>query len=297
MKHPNQKHKPFRVRAPWQDNVLSLAAILSLLLITLLAVFFVLRLLFSSGLFSRDILTQPPPDTAVDTDAPSVYDKLLPDTASSDDTADGNVIAFSGDFSVLRALLSDGETADNYVAEYETVLYTGNTEAKTAVRIYRLGACYRIERNPGAFSASVPAEVYVCDGTTVAFTDAQTGDTRFFPVSDAFDMASLAGIPSLVSFTETDDAQTESITYTALDGTVTYHVIFRIPTESGSTIREEYWISPTEELVLRCQTYDAVAKENEDAARLLYSFSRKSTRPLTEREAERIFRLPTEKTP
>ncbi len=295
MKHKKSRHMPFRVRTPWQDNVLSLAAILSLLLLTLFAVVLVFRLLSMSGILSRDIFT-PPPDTAIDTEAPSVYDKLLPETEAAAPNTDAfredTYLAFSGDFAILRALLTDADIADHYFAEYETVLYTGEAEARTSVCIYVSGDKFRIERNPNIPSAAAPAELYVCDGTEVSFTDAATGQIRRFPVTQAFDMASLAGIPSVASFTQTDPGDTTEIAYTALGETVTYRITFWVPVGDGTFIRQEYWISPTEEFVLRCRTYEAKTPEEADEARVLYSFTRKSVRALTTREESTRFVLP-----
>ncbi len=291
MKQTKKHRKTFLVRAPWQDNVLSLAAILSLLLLTLMAVVCVFRLLSFSGLLSRGILTQPPPEETMDTDAPSVYDKLLSESGDVSDQRE-HIVAFSGDFSVLRELLCDETTADDYYAEYETVLYTGTTESRTAIRIYVSGRRFRIERNPNGFSATTPSEFYICDGTDIAYTDTATGTTRRFSVSDNFDMASLAGIPSVASFTKTDLNATTDVTYTEINGEMTYHITFRIPVDDNTFIPQEYWISPTEELVLHCKTFAIATDATAANARVLYSFSRKATRPLTEREKTNLFRMP-----
>lgn len=292
MKHAakhNETNKGFRVRAPWQDNILSLTAILSLLLLTLAAVVLVFWLFLRTGILSRDIFTQMPEQTDTEAEIPSVYDILLPPEEGGG--SDEDVVRFSGDFSVLKALLADADTTDNILAEYETVLHNGTQDSRSTVRIYISGDCYRIDRwFPSSSAANSPDETYICDGQLVFYSDNTQSASRIFPVSDSFDMASLAGIPSAASYTDVPDEQTLSASYAEIEGEVVYFVRFYIPDASGNPIMQEYWISPLAELVIRCRTY-AGAEDKTDAA-AIYACTLKHTRALTEREKENLFVLP-----
>lgn len=292
MKHAakqNETNKGFRVRAPWQDNILSLTAILSLILLTLAAVVLVFWLFLRTGILSRDIFTPMPEQTDTETEIPSVYDILLPPEEGGG--TDEDVVRFSGDFSVLKALLADADTADDILAEYETVLHNGTQDSRFTVRVYVSGDRYRIDRwFPSSPTANNPDETYICDGQQIYYSDNTQSASRIFPVTEGFDLASLAGIPSAASYTDAPDEQTISAAYAEIEGEVVYYVRFYIPDASGNPIMQEYWISPTAELVIRCRTY-AGAEDTADAS-AIYACTLKHTRALTEREKETLFVLP-----
>ncbi|MBQ8577959.1 MAG: hypothetical protein IJ449_08395 [Clostridia bacterium] len=293
-KQPRKTHRPYRVRAPWQDNVLSLAAILSLLVLTLAAVVLVFRLLMWSGILSQEIFTPENPASTPQPSAADGYDMLLPAEDGGSDSA--SIIRFSGDFYVLRSLLSDDAVRDNYCAEYETVLYAESGEHRSAVRVYAAGDCWRVELWADTATADAPDEIILCDGTAVCYTDNTEKETAVFPVTERFDMASFAGIPSAASYTDTAEAQTVSASCTELDGKVVYYVRFYVPTANGDNdadrIMQEYWISPTDELVLRCRTYEAAPQDTD--APVVYSCILKEMRELTAAETETLFVLAEE---
>ena len=287
--------KRYQVRVPWQDNVLSLTAILSLLALTLAAVGLVLFLLLRFGILSQGIFSPAPDTQTPDSDIPSVYDMLLP--VESGGSASESIVRCSGDFSTLRSLLSDTIITDAYYAEYHTAFHSSKGENRIVVGVYVYGDCFRIARRSIAAAGSAAVEeLYICDGTEISYTDRKTKNTRIFPVTEGFDMPSLAGIPSVASYTETREEQTLSASYTEIEGQIVYYVRFSVPVseaESPVTAAEscmqEYWISPTLELVIRCRTY-ANAAYGTDAS-MLYSCTLQNIRDLTEQEKNTLFQI------
>ncbi|MBE6657562.1 MAG: hypothetical protein E7604_03865 [Ruminococcaceae bacterium] len=298
-----RNHKRHRVPSPLQDNILSLIAIVSLIVLTLAAVSGVLWMLIRTGMLSYEwgLFDPQTTDTVAFDDADGVFDALrpVPLTSDGENTADtAGIVRFSGSFSTLRKLLSDLNTADHYNALYETVLHTDTANAASTVRLYRSGASYRVTRHaPGVSTAGQPTESYVCDGTAVVYTDHRTQSRARFPVSDAFSPEALAGIPSVASFNAIPDERILHASYTEQDGEFLYYVMYTTPTADNQQIVHEIWISAEAELVRRCCTYLCPANRDpmtviaDDSARLFSSVLRSVTE-LSARERQVLFVLP-----
>lgn len=294
MKHPPQ---PFRVRSPLQDNILSLTAIVSLIVLTLSAVAGVLWLMTQTGMLSydRSLFEQPTTETAAHADADGIFDMLRP---HSDPSESENIIRFSGSFSTIRALLSDLDVPDDYHAIFETTLYSEQNSAKTTVHLYRSEDSFLIQRyTPSLLPGSKPNEVYVCDGTAVVFTDTASQKQARFPVSDAFSVEAIAGIPSVSSFNDVPDEHIVHASYTELDGEIVYYVLYTAQTAADTQIVREIWISADTELVRCAAAYlcaadtDPLTVITDSSKRLSYS-EMTMCKPLTEREKQRLFLLP-----
>lgn len=294
--------RPF-IRSPLQDNILSLTAIVSLIVLTLAAVSMVLWMLNRTGIISID---QNPFDAQTTETmhidhADGIFEILRP--ISDEEGVPGGtdtpeIVRFSGSFSTLRALLSDLNIPDQYQAQFETVLYSDTSAVKSTVRLYRNGNAYRINRYaPGTSAAGTPTDIYVCDGTAVGYTDNHTGAAVHFPISTTFSPEALAGIPSIASFNEIADDQILHASYTVLNGELVYYVLYLTPTASDNRIVHEIWISADTELVMRCNTYLCGKKEDPmkvievDRAKL-FSSVLTHVSDLTERERRNLFRLP-----
>lgn len=294
--------RPF-IRSPLQDNILSLTAIVSLMVLTLAAVSVVLWMLNRVGMISID---QNPFDAQTTETmhidhADGIFEILRPISDEADVTGgmdSPDIVRFSGSFSTLRTLLSDLNIPDQYHAQFETVLYSDTSAVKNTVRMYRSGNAYRINRYaPGTSAAGSPTDYYVCDGSAVGYTDNRTGATAHFPISTTFSPEALAGIPSIASFNEIPDEQILHASYTVLDGELVYYVLYITPTASDHRIVHEIWISADTELVMRCNTYLCGKNENpmnvieKDRAKL-FSSVLTHVSELTERERRSMFRLP-----
>ncbi len=295
--------KTHRIHSPLQDNVLSLTAIVSLIVLVLVSVSGVLWILVRTGVLSYDVSIFDPPttETAAADDEDGIFDMLRPITESSDMASENDhpeIIRFSGSFSTLRSLLSDLQIPDHYQAQFETVLYSDTSAAKSAIQIYRSGNAYRINRYaPGTSNAGSPTDVYVSDGTAVVYTDNRSNTHARFPVSASFSPEALAGIPSVASFNEIPDEQILHASYTVLDGEFVYYVLYVTPTATDNRIVHEIWISADTELVMRCCTY--LCRSGEDPTAVITSdenriFSSALTHvsDLSARERERLFVLP-----
>lgn len=283
--------RKFRVRAPLQDNILSLTAIVSMIVLTLAAVALVLWLLIRTGILTYDwTLFDPQTEqTECDPDVPSIYDVLRPETEDGTTPQDGSIVRFSGDFSTLRALLSDLDTPDSYIAVFDTALHTDSGEVRTAVRVFREGDAFRIERYPNGYSLqSSPAEIYISDGKTVVYTDTTSAQRAQFAATDGFSMEALAGIPSIASFNHIPDEQILHASYAELNGEIVYYVQFTVPDANGGSILQEYWISAGTEFVMRCRTVSGT----ETDGRTVFSSELRSVDTLSAREAELLLSLP-----
>ncbi|MBR5871962.1 MAG: hypothetical protein IKZ09_13090 [Clostridia bacterium] len=254
MKHNRNR---FRVRSPLHDNILSLTAIVSLILLTLAAVSAILWLLVRSGMLSYDWWRFDPPteETVVYDQADGVFDALRPGSSATADQTN-EIVRFSGSFLTLRTLLSDMNAPDDYNALFETVIYADAASAKQTVRVCRSADSYRINRYPDGTSLSgTPTEAYVCDGEAVAYTDNRAHTSVHFPVSESFSVEALAGIPSVASFNAVPDEQILHASYTELNGEIVYYVLYTTPNSTENRIVHEIWISASTELVQRCNTY------------------------------------------
>ena len=281
-----RKKRTFVPRPAHQDNLLSLISIVSVLLLTFAVVALILWGLYRAELFSLPSelhLFFDPAETAAETEkpAPSVYD-ILRDAGAETDPAIP-VYRFSGDFSVLRTLLAQSKPRDAWYTETETVLRAGNKESTVVVCFWRLGDSYRIERRTDGKTS----EIFISDGTRVYYEDAERNASRVFPLSDGFSPEAAAGIPSSASFSEIPEEQIEAASYAEIDGSLVYYVRFRHP-DSG--FREEYWISPESELVIRCRTYSG-PMEDEDTV-TVFSGDIKVSRALTDTEKNSMFDIP-----
>ena len=292
----------FRVRSPWLDNVLSLTAIVSLIVLTFAAVGGVLWMLLRTGILSGELWQFDPPTE--ETEAPirdnGVFDALRPTSRDSDSTGDdtSGIVRFSGSFSTLRALLSDIDAPDSYSALFETVIHANTGDSECAVRVYRSGDAYRINRYVGTLSATGnPTEYYVCDGTAVLYADNRTQTKARFPVSTAFSVEALAGIPSIASFNEISDDRILHASYAELNGEIVYYVLYTTPTALENCIVHEVWIAASTELVRQCNTYlcpdgtdplAVIGVENH----MLFSSTLVSTSPLSKQEQQTLFVLP-----
>lgn len=290
--------KPFRIRSPLQDNILSLTAIVTLILLTAVSVGGVLWLMNRAGLISydRSLFEPPATETAIPPGENGVFDMLRP--GSSDPGDAEKIIRFSGSFSTLRALLSDLDIPDDYRATFETTLYSGNSSAASTIQVYRSGNAFRINRHtPDVLPSGMPNEVYICDGSAVVFTDTASQKRVRLPVSDAFSMEAIAGIPSIASFNAVPDDRIFHASYTELDGEIVYYVLYTTPTTADTLIVHEIWISADTELVRRWASYlcpadaDPLTVIGEASACLAYS-EMTSCAPLTDREKKGLFTLP-----
>ena len=284
-------NRKFRVRAPLQDNILSLTAIVSMIVLTLAAVALVLWLLVRTGILTYDwTLFDPQTSQTEDNpDVPSIYDVLRPEEDGGETPPDGSIVRFSGDFSTLRALLSDLDTPDSYIAVFDTALHTGSGEIRTAVRVCRQGSAYRIERYQSGYSLqSSPGEIYISDGEHIVYTDTASGERAQFAVTDGFSMEALAGIPSIASFNHIPDEQILHASYAELDGEIVYYVQFTVPDANGGSILQEYWISAGTEFVMRCRTVSGTEAD----AKTVFSSELRSVGTLSAREADLLLSLP-----
>lgn len=294
--------KRLRVHSPWLDNILSLTAIVSLIILTFAAVGGVLWMLLRTGILSGELWQFDPPtnETAVVIRDNGVFDALRPTSQNTDTAPDdtSGVVRFSGSFSTLRTLLSDIDAPDSYNALFETVIHakTGNSEC--AVRVYRSGDAYRINRYIGTLSAAgKPTEYYICDGTSVLYADNRTQTEARFPISTTFSVEALAGIPSIASFNAIPDDRILHASYAELNGEIVYYVLYTTPTIHESHIIHEVWISASTELVQRCNTYlcpvgtdpfSIIGKED----RMLFSSALISTAALSRHDQQTLFILP-----
>ena len=115
-----------RIRTPLQDNILSLIAVISLILLTLAAVAGVLWMLIRFGVLTYDWnLFDPQTEETVQIgNADGIFDILRPISDETEDNSQNSaeVVRFSGSFSTLRTLLSDLQFPDHYQAQFETIL-------------------------------------------------------------------------------------------------------------------------------------------------------------------------------
>ena len=281
-----KRKRSFVPRPARQDNLLSLISIVSVLLLTAAVVALILWGLYRAELFSLPAelhLFFDPAETAAETEkpAPSVYD-ILRDAGAETDPAIP-VYRFSGDFSVLRALLAQSRPRDAWYTETETVLRAGKDESTAVVCFWRLGDSYRIERRTDGKTT----ELFISDGTRVYYKDMGRNTSRVFTLSDEFSPEAAAGIPSAASFSEVPEEQIEAASYAEIDGSLVYYVRFLHP-DSG--FREEYWISPESELVIRCRTYSGPI-EDENAV-TVFSGDIQVSRALSDEEKETMFVIP-----
>ncbi len=293
--------KRFRVHSPLQDNILSLIAIVSLIVLTLAAVGAVLWMLTRTGVLPYDpnLFDGQSEQTAQLYADDGIFEILRPIAADTDVGTDTpEIVRFSGSFSTLRTLLSDLQLPDNYQAQFETVLYTATANVKNTVQIYRSGDAYRINRYaPGSTVAANPTEIYICDGTAVVYRDVRADTAIRFPISDSFSAEALAGIPSIASFNEIPDAQILHASYTEYANEIVYYVLYVTPTAAENRIVHEIWISADTEFVMRCSTYlcrdgeDPMKVIEQDGARL-FSASMNHVSALSDRELRRLFVLP-----
>jgi len=291
------------IRSPLQDNILSLSAIVSLIVLTLAAVSGILWMLTRMGIisFDQNLFDPLTTETTRIDHADGIFEILRPISDEEGITGGGDtteIIRFSGSFSTLRMLLSDLKIPDHYQAQFETVLYSDTTAVKHTVRMYRSGNAYRINRYaPGTSAAGSPTDYYVCDGSAVGYTDNRTGSAVHFPISTSFSPEALAGIPSIASFNEIPDDQILHASYTVLDEELLYYVLYVTPTVSENRIVHEIWISADTELVMRCNTFLCGKKEDpmkiiEDDQAKLFSSVLTHVSDLTERERRSMFLLP-----
>ena len=291
--------KQFRVHTPLQDNILSLTAIVSLIVLTLIAVSGVLWLLVQTGVLSYDWWHFDPPteESVTANPADGVFDALRPGSSANEDTAN-EIIRFSGSFFTLRALLADLDAPDSYNAVFETVIYADKTASRRTVRVCRLDDSYRIEHyDDGASLQTSPTGIYVCDGTAVVYTDTQASTSARFPVSASFTVEALAGIPSIASFNAIPDEQILHASYTEMNGELVYYVLYATPTAADSQILHEIWISAETELVRRCNTYLCADGDDPfviiaDPANTVFSSELLSVSALSEKEKRDLFVLP-----
>lgn len=293
--------KRFRVPSPLQDNILSLIAIVSLIVLTLTAVGAVLWLLTGTGILSYDptLFDGQPEQTTPLRENNGIFEVLRPTAESSEiGAAPSEIVRFSGSFSTLRTLLSDLQIPKSYQAQFETTLHSGETEVKNTVHIYRSGDAYRIHRfAPGSTLAGDPAEIYICDGTSVVYQDTRTDTAARFPISDSFSAEALAGIPSIASFNEIPDEQILYASYTEYENEIVYYVLYVTPTAAKNRIVHEIWISAESEFVMRCNTY--LCGEHDDPMTVidrqdakLFSSSINYTAALSDKDRSRLFVLP-----
>lgn len=290
--------KPFRIRSPLQDNILSLTAIVTLIVLTLASVGGVLWLMNRVGLLSYDRSLFDPPTTeaAAHPGENGVFDMLRP--GGSDHGTAEKIIRFSGSFSTLRSLLSDLDIPDDYRASFETTLYSGNNSAVSTIHVYRSGNAFRINRHtPDILPSGMPNEVYICDGSAVVYTDTVSQKRVKLPVSDAFSMEAIAGIPSIASFNAVPDDRIFHASYTELDGEIVYYVLYTTPTSADKQIVHEIWISADTELVRRWASYlcpadaDPLTVIGDSDACLSYS-EMTFCAPLSDREKRGLYTLP-----
>ncbi len=293
--------KRFRVHSPLQDNILSLIAIVSLIVLTLAAVGGVLWMLTRAGVLSYDpnLFDGQPVQTAPLNADDAVFENLRPSADTDIGEPDkSEIVRFSGSFSTLRTLLSDLQISDNYQAQFETTLYSDHSDQKSTVQIYRSGNSYRIHRfAPNAGNAGSPAEIYICDGTAIIYQASGSSEATRFPISESFSPEALAGIPSIASFNNIPDEQILHAAYTEYADQIVYYVLYVTPTAAENRIVHEIWISAVTELVMRCNTY--LCGENEDPMQVieqedarLFSSVMLHAAALSDKERNRLFTLP-----
>ena len=291
----------FRVRSPLQDNVLSLIAVVSLIVLTLTSVGAVLWMLNRTGVLSydRNLFDGQTVQTTQLSDNDGIFEMLRPSAAETDSvTEPSEIVRFSGSFSTLRTLLSDLQIPKDYQAQFEITLHSEGADVKHTVQIYRLGDAYRIHRfAPGTTPAGQPAEIYVCDGEAVVYQDTRTGTAAQFPISDSFSAEALAGIPSIASFNEIPDEQILHASYTEYENQIVYYVLYITPTAAENRIVHEVWISAETEFVMRCNTY--LCGENDDPMEItaqnsakLFSSVMNHTAALSDSDRRTLFVLP-----
>lgn len=272
----------FRVRSDLQDNVLSLLSIVSVILGTLLVVFFMLWFLYKADILSiplSGLFGKQGEETAEPYIEPSVID-FLKSAADGSEDPESPAVRFSGGFDTLYALLSEAIPADSYYMETETAFHSGEARTACTVRIWKDGQNFRISRYPVGDPGQ--AENYLSDGAVVRYSDTASSKTASFPMSDAFSIEALAGVPSVRAFTDDASVVIDSASYTESGDEVIFFVRFHHADAQSSGITEEYWISPASELVLACRTY--AGNQNSDAQSLIFSDTLLAFRPLTDVE-------------
>ncbi len=280
----NKQQRTFRVRSALQDNLLSLISIILLLIGTLAVVFLLLWLLYKAELISTpfDLFHREPVETEMlPSSIQTEYDFLRDAALASDPPDDDTIIRFSGSLNTLYTLLADEDPLREYYAEYETVLFSGTDELRYQIRIWKNGNAFRLTRQNT--KDRTQEETYICDGTQILYIDTATEQSMRYPISDAFSMESLAGIPSVASFAQADDIIIDHAAYQEISGEIVCFVQFHHTAPAESPITEEYWISPERELVIRCRTYAGKTPV------LTFHSTVRSSRALTAQEKQTLF--------
>ncbi|MCQ2433205.1 MAG: hypothetical protein MJ175_11435 [Clostridia bacterium] len=289
----SEKEKGFKVRPAWQDNLLSLFSILSVIAGTLAAVVLIVWVLYISGILPTslsELFAGPRTPTAETTDDVPDYEILRQAAADDNAAAEASAVRFSGNFDTLYALLAETPPADSYYLRTDFSLFSDGKETAHTVSVWRDGERFRIEREKKGERGMIR---YICDGTFVQYTNTAAKESAVFPSSSAFSMEALAGIPTVNAFSARDSITIDAASYLKSGSGIMYYIRFHYPpltdSDAGSVITEEYWITPENEFVSRSRTY-AGDKEGTDNP-MLYSSSAKEFRPLTDSEKSSLFSI------